>query len=311
MSAIPTADQMLEFYDSLSNWGRWGDDDTLGTLNLITDEARQVAAGLVRRGRVVSCAHDVVFGEGDTVRFMTTHGEALTQANRARVGREHAAVEWVGLSFHGYDITHLDALSHAFWDGTMYGGRPSWRVSSRRGATALAVTDVGDGIVGRGVLLDIAALRGAPWLEPSTGVLPEDLEAAEATEGVRVQEGDIVLLNTGQSRRKHDGAPVPHAHEHAGWHAACLPWLHERGVAAIGCDTANDVHPSGYEHVSVTHPVHSVGLCRMGLFLIDNMDLVDLALACSELGQWEFLFTLSPLKLRGATGSPVNPLAIF
>jgi kynurenine formamidase len=311
MPIAPSEDEILGYYDTLSNWGRWGKDDRLGTLNFITDEVRNSGLALARRGRVVSCAHDIQFGSNNHMRFTTAHGEAQSEETRSRIGREASGSEWIGFGFHGFEITHLDALSHAFFDGNMYNGHPANRVSSRRGAAALPVTDLADGIVTRGVLIDMPRLRGVPWLDFSTPVFPEDLEEAESTQGATVRRGDLLVLNVGQSARKSQGAELAGHSQHPGYHAACMPWLHQRRVAAIGCDTANDVHPSGYENVSVTHPVHTIGLSRMGLWLIDNMNLVDLSETCAELGCYEFLIIVSPLRLEGVTGSPLNPLAIF
>jgi kynurenine formamidase len=166
-----------------------------------------------------------------------------------------------------------------------------------------------EGIVSRGILVDVPAARGVDWLEPGDGVGPDDLDAAEAHHGVRVESGDVVLLRTGYGRRKREVGPIPMHEGQAGWHAAALPWLHERGVAAIGCDTAQDVVPSGYAQMPL--PVHIVGMVAMGLCLIDNCDLEELAATCARLSRYEFLFTLAPLRLTGGTGSPANPLATF
>jgi kynurenine formamidase len=166
------------------------------------------------------------------------------------------------------------------------------------------------GIVTRGVLLDVARSRGVDWLEPGSSVGPADLEACEAEHGVRVEEGDVLLMRTGYGRKvREKGRDDVASVGRAGWHAACLPWFHERGIAAIACDTAQDAMPSGYE--SVRSPIHSVGIASMGLWLIDNCDLEGLSETCDRLGRSEFLFTLAPLRWVGATGSPANPLATF
>ena len=307
----PSEAELLRWFDSLSNWRRWGDDDRLGTLNLITQECRVAAARLVREGLPVSCAWEIdprpaadhVFGSPQ--RYMLGTGQGL-----AATPRWSGASEFVGFIFHGYSVTHLDALSHYFWDGKMYGGVPADRVTSRHGATHHAVTEVPAGVTTRGVLLDVAATRGRRWLEPGEGVFPEDLEAAEAAQSVRVGAGDAVLLRTGYSRRKREHGPDRTQDVgRAGWHAACLPWLRERGVALIGCDTAQDVHPSGYPNIR--SPMHAIGIVALGLWLLDNCDLEPVADTARRLERWEFHFQLSPLRLAGATGSPVNPIATF
>ena len=156
----------------------------------------------------------------------------------------------------------------------------------------------------------MAAAQDRPWLDPGEGVYPEHLEAAEARQNVRVEPGDAVLLRTGYGRKKGEvGREQLPAAGYPGWHAASLPWLHERGAAVIGADTAQDAMPSGYTEMN--QPVHIVSLTAMGLHLIDNCNLEQLAETCERLGRWEFQFVLSPLRVSGGTGSPANPLAIF
>lgn len=315
MPQIPSEAQVIGWMDELSNWGRWGDDDQLGTLNLVTPEVRRAAAALVSEGVPVSCAWDIEnthqpdHAMGTPQRFMVATGEsAAAQAERgARMG---GCLEFFGLVYHGYAITHLDGLCHIFWDGKMYNGQPAHLVNAAAGATNLPITELRDGVVTRGVMLDIAALKGVDWLEPGEGVFPEDLEAAEQRQGVRVQSGDAVLLRTGYGRRKREIGREPLLETgFPGWHVACAPWLRERGVSVIGADTATDVNPSGYNELRI--PLHAVGIVAMGLWLIDNMQLEDLAEACNRYSRHEFQFVLSPLRIIGGTGSPANPLAIF
>jgi kynurenine formamidase len=320
----PSESEVLGYHDTLSNWGRWGPDDQLGTLNLITPEVRTRAAALVQEGVTVSCAQDLVTfsQEGDMFgpvqRFMFMTGEGLGDEHRmtpphpipgVNMTRMAGAGEYMGMVFHGTNITHVDALSHMFWDKKTYNGGPAELVNAMMGATNLAVTGMKDGVVTRGVLIDMPALRGVDWLEAGTGVFPEDLEEAEARQGVQVSEGDAVLLRTGYARHKREVGPIPTHEGQAGWHVASLPWLHERGVSLIGCDTATDVVPSGYLECPI--PVHAVGMVAMGLILIDNCDFEDLAATSERLGRYEFLFTLAPLRLQGGTGSPANPIATF
>jgi kynurenine formamidase len=307
----PAESEVIGWFDKLSNWGRWGADDQLGTLNLITPDARRHAAAGVSDGVPISCAWPIETGAqvdqiaGPPQRFMLGTGQGLPETPRWG-----GASEYIGLVFHGYSVTHLDALSHYFWDGAMYNGVPASRVTARAGATHHAMDALESGVLTRGVLLDVAAGRGVHWLEPGEGVFPDDLEAAERAQGVRVGPGDAVLLRTGYGRRKRERGPDDTGVVgRAGWHVACLPWLHERDVALIGCDTAQDVHPSGYP--ALRSPVHALGIVAMGLWLLDNCDLEPLGRACAERSRHEFLFSLAPLRIAGATGSPVNPIALF
>jgi kynurenine formamidase len=324
MATLPSEADVLAYHEKLSNWGRWGADDQLGTLNLVTPEVRRRAAALVVEGTTVSASWDLstMPQEGDVFgpvhRFMVMTGEGLGDPNRVvpphpvpgvDSTRFAGAAEYMGFVFHGVNVTHVDALSHVFWDRQTYNGGAAELVNTMFGATNLAVTGMSQGIVSRGILVDVPAVRGVDWLEPGDGVGPDDLDAAEAHHGVRVEGGDVVLLRTGYGRRKREVGPIPMHEGQAGWHAAALPWLHERGVAAIGCDTAQDVVPSGYAQMPL--PVHIVGMVAMGLCLIDNCDLEELAATCARLARYEFLFTLAPLRLTGGTGSPANPLATF
>lgn len=317
----PTEADVLAYFEELSNWGRWGEDDALGTVNLVTPAKRVEAAGLVTEGITVSCAWDIDTAPrvdqsfGPPHRFMIATGQGLADPHRVARRpegdeRSAGAAEYLGLVYHGYSVTHVDALSHIFWDGRMYNDRPAELVTSPFGATEHAVTALRDGVLTRGVLLDVAALRDVPWLEPGDAVTPEELEGAEERQGVRVAEGDALVLRTGYGRKVRERGPDDVGRVgRAGWHASCLPWLHERGVALIGCDTAQDAIPSGYE--AVRNPIHAVGITAMGLWLLDNCDLEALATTCERLGRWAFHFTLAPLRWTGTTGSPTNPIATF
>ncbi len=322
-SPLPSASEVLGYFEQLSNWGRWGDDDARGTLNFITPETTRAAATEIQTGQSVSCAWDIVAQrqEGDLFgtpqRYMLNHGQGLADPDRVVPphrnpdDRGFGASEFFGLVFHGLNVTHLDALSHIFWDRKMYNGYAAELVTSQLGATRLAVTDIKDGITTRGVLLDVARAKGVEWLAPGTPVTPADLELAEAAQNVQVRSGDIVLLRTGHSRARHENGPGKTSRGQPGWHASALPWIHEREVAAIGCDTGQDVTPSGYQAEGLNLPVHSIGIAAMGLWLIDNLDLEGVATAAAEHNRWSFFLSLQPLRIEGGTGSPLNPVAIF
>ncbi len=316
----PSETDVLEFHSGLSNWGRWGDDDELGTLNLITPEARRRGAMAVRHGESVSCAWEIPAGpEGiDRSTLATKFMHASAEYSALDIPGFHDDEKWgsagehLGFAFHGYTFTHVDSPCHMFWDGKIYNGRAAEAVDSVDGATFAAVTAAKDGMVTRGVLMDIPRLRGVPWLEPGEGVFPEDLDAAERSQGVTVEPGDAVLLRTGHDRRRHEsgqhGSLVGDIRQ-AGWHAACLPWLRERDVAFIGCDTPQDMIPSGYR--TVFNPIHTTGLVAMGLWLMDNCDLYACAQTAGRLTQWAFNLSVCPIRFAGTTGSPVNPIATF
>lgn len=296
-----SASEIQEFHRTLSNWGRFGERDQLGTLNLITPEKRVAAASLVQTGRSVSCARALPTEPGPNNPRPVTH-LMLGTATEGWGG------DYVAFAPHGFAMSHIDALCHIFHQGKLYNGYSSERVTAH-GALELGIHALRDGVVSRGVLIDAARARGVDWLEPGEPIFPQDLERAEADAGIRVEPGDVMLVHTGRWRLD-DGQGAWPAHEKlAGLDASCLPWLHERGVAALGCDGASDVIPSRIEGEGL--PIHSVAIAAMGLHLIDNLELGDLAAACTEEQRWEFLLTLAPLVLRHGTGSPVNPIALF
>jgi kynurenine formamidase len=298
----PLSDDEVEaFHSSLSNWGRFGDRDQLGTLNLITAEKRTAAAASVRTGRTISCARALPTEPGPENPRPVTHLMVATSA-------EGYGGDYFALAPHGFAVSHIDALCHIFHRGKLYNGYASERVTAH-GALDLGIDALRDGIVSRGILLDVARARGVDWLEPGEPIFPEDLDRAEADAGATVESGDVLLVHTGRWRcHREQGAWDP-SERLAGLDASCLPWLFERGVAALGCDGASDVIPSRIKGFGL--PIHSVAIAAMGLHLIDNLDLGALAAACIEEERGSFLFTLAPLILERGTASPVNPIALF
>jgi kynurenine formamidase len=293
--------EVLAYFDSLSNWGRWGPDDELGALNLIAPEVTRAAAATVRSGRRVSCAREL-----DTVAAV----DNPAPVSHRMIGSftDGWGADSLALAPHGFATSHLDALCHVFRDGKLYNGYGAETVTPG-GATRLAIDRLRSGIVTRGVLLDIPALRGVDALEPGQPVFPEELQAAEERAGVRVQAGDILLVRTGRWVWRAAHGPWDFATRAAGLHASCLPWLHERGVAALGSDGVSDVVPSGVDGVAL--PIHQVAIVAMGLHLLDNLALDPLAAACDQEGRAAFLLTVAPLVLPRGTASPVNPIAVF
>jgi kynurenine formamidase len=309
-----TESDVIKMISSLSNWGRWGNDDELGTINLVTPETRKRAAALVRDGVPVSCARPIVTNAitadttFQTLRFMVDSGEGRDHDSPERILARRGASEFIGMVFHGYTITHVDTPAHYFWQGKIYNGRSCNLITSREGARAESVDLLRDGVVGRGVLLDVAARKGR-WLEAGEGVMPEDLEAAEKAQHVRVEPGDILLIRTGYYARRRESPRNPRKDGSPAAHVACMPWFRERDIAMLGTDTHNDVSPA--THPGLGNVVHIVGLVGMGLWLIDNANLEELATACVARKRWEFMLTIAPLRLEGVTGSPVNPIALF
>jgi kynurenine formamidase len=217
-----------------------------------------------------------------------------------------AARDHLSLDVHGLLTTHVDALSHMFVRGEMYGGRPASEVRSD-GARANTVLSMADGVIGRGVLLDVPRALGSPYLGSGEVVTVEDLEVAEYAQGVTVGPGDILLVAWGREARK---AATRGFDGFAGLHAECLPWLHEREVAVLGSDGISDPMPF-VGTPEWPFPVHQIGITAMGLHLVDNAALAALGERCAASGRWEFLFTMGPLRIAKGTGCPVNPVAVL
>jgi kynurenine formamidase len=308
----PTQDQLLDWMQSLSNWGRWGPDDQRGTLNHLSPEKTRRALGLVREGTTVSCARPVSWEAAlDSPRppqhFMLGGGDKF----RPGEGPDRqVSIDYIGMVFHGQTVTHIDSLAHFMWDGKLYNGTPSTVVDSRDGAQSHDVMPARPGIVTRGVLVDAARLRGVDAIARGDGVGLDDVERAERECGVTVEAGDVLLLRTGQLGQREKTGPVDVALAgSSGPLPELLPLFHERGIAVMGSDTGNDVQPSGYERFS--NPVHQIGIVALGLWILDNAWLDDLSEACAARNRWEFLITINPLAMPTVTGSPVNPVAVF
>ena len=304
---IPTEEEVLGWMTSLSNWGRWGADDELGTLNLITPEKRTQAAGLVREGISVTCSRLIVPELAADVTSIPPLHYMLRTGESAPSTGPGGSSDFIGFSFHGLSITHLDSLCHQFWDGKMYNGKPASLVKADEKATAGHIDRAQNGIVTRGVLLDITKVKGKKWLDAGEPVFTEDLEAAEQAQEVRVEEGDALILRLGWAKRRMEEGPP--ASGRPGLHAETLPWLYQRGVSMIVADASQDQDPNDYPQLGL--PVHRVGIVGMGLWLIDAANCEELVEVCQRLNRWEFMFNVAPLRFKNATGSPVNPLAIF
>jgi kynurenine formamidase len=291
--------------ESLSNWGRWGADDQMGTVNLMTPEKRKQAAALVSDGIAVSLARNAETSKAEDNPQPFGHKMLYT-------GDSPAAGQFVGdeytVAYHGYAHTHMDALAHMSYQGKSYNGAEMVNVTAE-GAPKLDVTNFKNGIFTKGILLDIPHLKGVDWLEPGTPIYPEDLDAFEKMAGVKVEPGDVVFVYTGRWKRRDTQGVWNVGAQSAGLHASAAPWLHQRDIAMIGSDAASDVAPSGVD--GVRQPIHQLMLVAMGTPIFDNCDLEAVAAECRKRNRWSFLLTASPIPVERGTGSPLNPIAVF
>ncbi len=293
-----------EWMETLSNWGRWGEADQLGAINLITPETRLAAAKLVTKGISVSLARDVEKEEAvDNPRPFLHKMLNVGLNNPSQFVSDDFQV-----SYHGYAHTHMDSLCHMAFQGKMYNGFPQAEVVAE-GAPKLAVTNFKEGIFARAVLMDIPRLKEVDWLEPGTPIYPSDLDAWEKKAGANVGSGDIVLIRTGRWAKRDEAGPWDVSRESAGLHASCAKWLKDRDAAILGSDAASDVSPSLVSGVG--QPIHQLVIIAMGMPIFDNLDLEAVAEEAARQDRWEFLLTAAPIAVGGGTGSPFNPIATF
>ena len=303
-----TAEEFRALFDAVSNWGRWGDSGQRGALNLLTPARVERAARLVRSGVSITLSRTLSTEARIDVPEPADHHMTMLTDQDIGSGSVRFAKDYVGLDYHNDGHTHIDAFSHVAFEGSFFDGKPEASVRAD-GAHAGAIDILKDGLVGRGVLLDVPRARGVAWVEPGEDVFREDLEAAERGQGVTVTAGDILLVRTGHARRLSELAPWDTRTAKAGLHPTAASFLADREVAALGSDGNSDTAPSTTE--GVAFPIHVLALNAMGVHLLDYLQFEDLVAHCEKTARWEFLFVAAPLRIERGTGSPLNPIAVF
>jgi kynurenine formamidase len=295
--------QFEEWMETLSNWGRWGPDDEIGTLNLITREKRKEAAALVQSGVTVSLARN-------TDNVESVDNPCPVDWEMVNATPNGASDRIAFRCIHGLGTTHLDGFGHRFFDGKMWNGvEMSETVTMEEGAKVNAVLTMKDGIVTRGVLYDIPRLKGVDYLQPGYRVTVGDLEAWEKITGVAVGSGDAMLFRWGRWARRESEGAFDTWEEAAGLDNSVIPWLRERDISILGWETPG--YTPRPEDDLPTLALHDFALTMLGIHLIDRSDLNALAEMAAAQGRWEFMLTIAPLPIPNGTGSPVNPIAIF
>ena len=312
MAAEVTPELCQSLWDKVCNWGRWGADDQRGALNHISNEKRLAASQLVDQGVAIGLGNPWPVDPGP-------HNPWPAEQRMLRAGDDShypgvpglsVALDYIGVQHHGIACSHIDALCHVFVDEQMYNGYPASAVRST-GALKNDMAPMADGIVTRGVLLDLPTLKGCDYLDGFCRISADDLSAAEAAAGLTVEPGDVLIVHKGrQLRVAAEGNTDPIVTGMPGLHPECAQWLHDRGVSILGSDYMNDPQPN-WECDGWPIPIHYLGICGMGMTLLHNLDTQGAAEQCRELGRYQFLLTIAPLKIPGATGSPLNPIALF
>lgn len=311
---LVTLDQLKRWEQELSNWGRWGKDDQRGMLNLVTPDKTRAALALVREAKTVTLQINPIKKTGSDT---GTFGENLHRMARVHpvTGAIQGALDVIHLSLHDGLQSHMDALCH--YQGPIgrkpgepavsYNGFPFTLTAA--GCIESAADRMGPGYLTRGVLVDLPLMKGVKWLEPSTPIYVEDLEAWEKFAGVRLGPGDAMIVRTGRWAKRAAEGPWNYGQTAAGLHASVLPWLKARQISLLASDAVNDVQPSGV--AGIGRPIHQITQVNIGLPLVDNAYTEDAAVEAARLKRWEFLLTLQIYQLQGGTASPFNALATF
>jgi kynurenine formamidase len=294
----------------VSNWGRWGSDDQRGTLNLIGAAEIAHAATLARRGAVFALG--IPFGADgpqdgrvrqNPVRLMSATGHGTPKYP----GAFRFADDYVFMALQA--ASQWDAVGHVYYDEKLYNGFDASELSDA-GAAVLDITNLSPGVVGRGVLLDVARHAGVEWLEKGTAIGPDLLDEVAAAQGVEIRQGDILLVRTGWRRVfTKDNDAMAFKNGEPGLSVLTAEWLHEKAVAAIGSDNyAVEVLPG--EYAGEYLPLHMIAIRDMGMPLAEILDFETLADDCALDGVYEFFFAAPPILFTNGVGSPINPIAV-
>ncbi|MFD7441771.1 cyclase family protein [Streptomyces sp. NPDC059909] len=303
-----------EFHDiakRVNNWGRWGADDEIGTLNLVTDEVVRGAAAEIRTGRRVPLGLPL---QQDGVQTGMIPGRVnplhtMVQINQELFGPGTVATSDDAVTMGLQAATHWDALTHVSHSGKIYNGRPADTITSHAGAAFSGIEKVRT-LVSRGVLLDVARAKGVDRLPGDHAVTPEDLAEAEEFGGVSMRPGDVALVRTGQIQAYLGGDKHGYAFPSPGLSVRTPEWFHARDVAAVANDTLTfEIFPPEIENLWL--PVHALDLVEMGMLQGQNWNLEGLSAACADEGRYAFLLSATPEPFVGGTGTPVAPVAVL
>jgi kynurenine formamidase len=311
--AAPLPDWFLEMAAELRQWGRWGDDDRIGTLNLIDGAAVRRGAAAVHDGRRFSLAmrFDQYGPQVGAIPGRINPLRTMLGINTAFLGDPANFCTSDDLVTMGLQAsTHWDGLGHVSYGGQLWNGYPASSITAEGGATILGIQHVRS-LTSRGVLLDVARATGVDRLAPDHGVTAEELDAAADLAGVAVAAGDVVLVRTGNAQLYRDRKRAEYATspQQPGLTSSCCRWFRQRDVAAVATDTlAFELFPG--EDPAVLFPVHLLHLVEMGMTQGQNFDLEALADDCAGDGRYAFLLEASPIPFTGAVGAPVNPIAV-
>jgi kynurenine formamidase len=300
---LDTADDLRGYLRDRCNWGRWGEDDQVGALNLITAEKRLSASRLVKTGQSISLSREIPKLPAPGNPHPSQH-YLWTNPHGHQTGAAH---DYFGLTPHGANMTHLDALSHMWGPDGMWGGRRGAEEVTPAGARWGGIEHWRNGITTRGVLLDVPGFRGMRHVAVGEPVHGWELENIARSRRISLEPGDALFIYGGRERFEADNPSWnPYVDDRPGVAASCLPFIRDHDIAVLGWDFL-DLKPLDVPNDCAPHAaIHAFGVA-----LIDNCALGELAAVCAENNRYEFLLAVSPLVMIGATGSPVNPIALL
>ena len=305
-----------EIFSEVKNWGRWGQKDQLGTVNFISDRQVADAAALVKLGLTVSLANELNKVEDinntnfsplplpklagpfvqKTFSFPTAHNDVTGALDRFEIFH------------HGFAHSHLDGLAHFSWKGKIYNGFHFEIVKDQ--LTQLGIEQIGEkGLISRGILVDFPRFKNVSYLQPGQLITIDDFLLWEKRTGLKLKKGDILLIRTGRWKAVEDLDQWQFSTLAAGIHPTVAKLLHEREIAVIGCDGVSDRNPSSVDGIS--DPFHILSLVAMGMPILDNLNLEEVSEIADRTKRYTFMFTGAPLRAKGASGSPMNPIAVF
>ena len=305
---LPTDADVRSWIRDRNNWGRWGKDDQLGAMNLVTPARRVAATRLVRSGRSVSLSRPFPKEPGPNNAYPAQH--YMRTVPRGKGG---FAADYYGIFYHGIASTHIDALCHTWDEGGMWNGRDPKKEVTFEGATFGGVEHWSEGIITRCVMLDVPRHRGVASVTQDAPVHGWELDEILSKRGIRLEPGDAVAVYSGRDAWQANNPDTPYGRPFGGGpnirpglHVSCLPFLRDHDVSLLVWDMLDHL-PIGYD---IPWAVHAA-LFAYGVALVDNALLEPAAKACVEEGRDEFMLVIAPLRVVGGTGSPANPLAVF
>ena len=298
-----------KLFEKVSNKGKWGNEDKKGTVNYIDENKILNALKLPQKGISVSLSFNIT---QDSSEINHSDFDTITKYNHQASSNEFSGYDWASdeysISYHGFTVSHMDGLAHLAQDGKLYNDYDASNITPQ-GFEELGIEAFGDGIISKGVLIDIPLLYGKEYLDAGTKITIMDILKFEEKYNVKIEKGDVVLVRTGRWSEKSIKGDLDYSKVSAGLDYKIASLLDERQVSVLGSDGTNDAQPSGIPEEG--SPVHKLALVSMGMPLLDNLNLELISKEAKKQKKWEFFISIQPLRFKGGTGSPVNAIAIF